>query len=66
MELVGQNNLSKFVPVGKPVQYDALTQETSFNSEHQVTVVKNKSTGKIAKHANFKPVELVDCLPMED
>ncbi len=66
MQRVAANNLSKFTPVGERVGYDPETQVVEFNSEYQVSVLRNKATGKVMKPANFPPVDLSDLTPVED
>ena len=60
---VCENNLSKYIPVGKAIHYDPEFTKT-LNEKHQVYVLRDKKL-KIRKPTNFKPVDLYGLVPKE-
>ena len=60
---VCENNASKYVPNGQPLQYDA-NLTASLNQKYKVWVLRNKE-GKVKKHANFVEVDISDCVPAD-
>lgn len=61
LKRVCQNNMDKYIPVGKPLSYDAAFTAT-LNEEHNVWVIYD-SNHKIRKPLTFKSVDLSDLVP---
>lgn len=61
LKRVNENNNSKFVPVGDVLQY-AHGFTATLNEKHQRFVIKD-GNDKVRKHANFKEVDISDCVP---
>jgi hypothetical protein len=61
LKRVCQNNMDKYIPVGKPLSYDAAFTAT-LNEEHNVWVICD-SNHKIRKPLTFKSVNLSDLVP---
>lgn len=61
MKRVNDSNMSKFVPKGKPLAYDA-NFHSVFNEKYQVSVIKDENS-KVRKPKSFVPVNVDDCVP---
>lgn len=63
LQLVCENNLSKYIAYGKPLYYDKSLTAT-LNTEHNLWVLRD-SNQKIRKPVNFKSVDLSNLVPKE-
>jgi hypothetical protein len=61
LKRVCQNNMDKYIPVGKHLSYDSAFTAT-LNEEHNVWVLRD-SNQKIRKPSSFQSVELNDLVP---